>query len=416
MRRSYGTGTLRIRTNKAGVESWYGQWYAGGERVARKLGEVRPRGTRLGLTKAQAEKELRRQMAETKPTATTGERLDIAELGRRYIQQLEKLNRKRTTITFVRMVLRVHLEPFFGERGIASIKPADVDDLVSKLEAEGLAPKSIHNYVGTLSALFNFARAPRRKWASDNPCEGTDLPGVPEDTEDIQFLEAHELEALVRAVPAGPYQAVDRAMYETAAMTGLRQGELIGLPWGDVDRKIAKIRVRRNYVRGEYDSPKSRRERGVPMAGRVGEVLDGLFQARHGYPRSEDNGAHAGDLVFPDPIKGGPLQRSQVLYRFKAALRAAYLDESLVFHDLRHTFGTRMAAAGVPMRTLQEWMGHAKIATTERYAHYAPNHHEAAMVDRAFAPRDTVHDTFSTQTHANGGHPTSMNTGGIDLQ
>lgn len=43
------------------------------------------------------------------------------------------------------------------------------------------------------------------------------------------------------------------------------------------------------------------------------------------------------------------------------------------FHDLRHTFGTRMAAAGVPMRTLQEWMGHADIKTTLIYAHYAPN-------------------------------------------
>ena len=67
------------------------------------------------------------------------------------------------------------------------------------------------------------------------------------------------------------------------------------------------------------------------------------------------------------------------------ALTAAKLVEDHRFHDLRHTFGTAMAAAGVPMRTLQEWMGHRDLATTQRYADYAPNAHEVAMVDRAFA-------------------------------
>lgn len=56
-----------------------------------------------------------------------------------------------------------------------------------------------------------------------------------------------------------------------------------------------------------------------------------------------------------------------------------------MFHDLRHTFGTRMAAVGVPMRTLQEWMGHRDIATTQRYADYAPGTHEAELVAAAFA-------------------------------
>ena len=55
------------------------------------------------------------------------------------------------------------------------------------------------------------------------------------------------------------------------------------------------------------------------------------------------------------------------------------------FHDLRHTFGTRMAAAGVPMRTLQEWMGHRDLSTTQRYADYAPSSREAEMVAAAFA-------------------------------
>ena len=68
----------------------------------------------------------------------------------------------------------------------------------------------------------------------------------------------------------------------------------------------------------------------------------------------------------------------------------ARVDEGHRFHDLRHTFGTRCAAAGVPMRTLQEWMGHRDIETTQRYADYAPNEHERELVARAFAPADPL--------------------------
>jgi integrase len=161
-----------------------------------------------------------------------------------------------------------------------------------------------------------------------------------------------------------------------AAMTGLRQGELVALRWRDVDWPAARLRVRQNHVLGEFGTPKSRRStRSVPMADPVGAALDELFKAS---PAQGDD-----DLVFADPVTGGPLSKRMILQRFRKALEAAHLDETHRFHDLRHTFGTRMAAAGVPMRTLQEWMGHRDIATTQRYADYAPSAHEAAYVAAA---------------------------------
>jgi hypothetical protein len=69
---------------------------------------------------------------------------------------------------------------------------------------------------------------------------------------------------------------------------------------------------------------------------------------------------------------------------FKKGLGKARVRE-VRFNDLRHTFGTRMAAAGVPMRTLQEWMGHRDYRTTLIYADYAPSAHEAQMAERAFS-------------------------------
>ena len=91
----------------------------------------------------------------------------------------------------------------------------------------------------------------------------------------------------------------------------------------------------------------------------------------------------------------------------RKALEAAQLDERHRFHDLRHTFGTRMAAAGVPLRTLQEWMGHRDIATTQRYADYAPSAREAEMVAAAFA-RGTNLGTNNFDTDVTSDHPTAL--------
>jgi integrase len=118
----------------------------------------------------------------------------------------------------------------------------------------------------------------------------------------------------------------------------------------------------------------------VPLADRVAAELERHFQ-RFGYQADDD-------LVFCHPDSGRPLDRSKLLKRFKAALAAAGA-RAITFHGLRHTFGTRMAAAGVPMRTLQEWMGHRDFKTTLRYADYAPSAHEAEQVSRAFAEAGT---------------------------
>jgi len=247
------------------------------------------------------------------------------------------------------------------------------------LERRGLSAKSIHNYVGTLPALFNYARAPQRRWAAANPCEGVELPGVRESGE-IRFLDEAEWEAVLRHVQSGRYGAIDRALDLTAIMAGLRHGELIALRWRDVDWVAGRVRVRQNWVLGEFDTPKSRRgSRSIPMADRLAGELERLYQTV-GVP-GEDA------LVFADPITGGPLDKAANLRRYRKVLKAAALDATHNLHGLRHTFGTRMAAAGVPIRVLQEWMGHRDIATTERYADYAPSQHESDLMEHAWTPR-----------------------------
>jgi hypothetical protein len=83
------------------------------------------------------------------------------------------------------------------------------------------------------------------------------------------------------------------------------------------------------------------------------------------------------------------------------------------FHDLRHTFGARMAAAGVPMRTLQEWMGHRDFKTTLIYADYAPAANEAELVNAAFARGASINLSINlSKTTGNSEQETPANTGG----
>ena len=185
-----------------------------------------------------------------------------------------------------------------------------------------------------------------------------------------------EVEALLRAVTEDPLGHVERVMYLTAAMTGMRQGELFALRWRDVDWSARRIRVRRNYVRGEFGTPKSRRSaRSLPLASRVATELELLFLGS-AYKRDDD-------LGFAHPETGRPIDRSKLLKRFKAALRRGDV-RAVRFHELRHTFGTRMAAQGMPMRVLQELMGHRDFKTTLIYADYAPSEREAEWVEQAF--------------------------------
>jgi integrase len=380
-RRSYGSGRVYVRTDNAGRETYYGSWRTNGRRVNRRLGAKRVRGSREGLTAAQAEAELRRLIREVAPSTASPDRLDLGEVGRRYCAHLTALGRKRSTLTAVEMALRVWIEPHLGGRAFARVRPEDVEDMMRAMTADGVGAKSIRNYIGTLSAMYRYAMHPRRRWATTNPCEVIDLPALPASTE-IRYLTMSQVEALASAAVPGEHQQLDRALYLTAAMTGLRQGELIALRWQDIAWEDRRVRVVRNHVLGQFDTPKSRRSaRSVPLSSNLATELRKWQQATRW--RAPDA------LVFAEPASGDVLRRGALMRRYRRALKAAEIDPHR-FHDLRHTFGTAMAAAGVPMRTLQEWLGHGDIATTQRYADYAPNEREVEMVDQAFEDRTKI--------------------------
>ena len=163
------------------------------------------------------------------------------------------------------------------------------------------------------------------------------------------------------------------AIYLTAAFTGLRRGELLALRWRDVDFVGQVVRVRASYAEGALTMPKSGKVRSVPMAPEVAEALASLGQ------RPSCTGDD--DLVFVGTA-GTFLDGRALRRRYLTAIKRAGL-RPLRFHDLRHTFGTRMIAKA-DTRRVQEWMGHADVQTTMKYLHYVPREEDAALVAAAF--------------------------------
>ena len=394
-KRSYGSGSVIVHRG-----AWYGRWRVGNRYVNRKLGDIREPGTREGLTRKQAEMALRRLMSEVR-VVVPEERMTYQEAGERYLHHLEHVKRRKpSTLQDYRIIHAKHLVPHFGSKPIDRIAARDVARYIPAKSGEkdqggaGLSRKTIINHLNFAHAVFAFAV--KHGWCTSNPVAATDRPEMEQADPDIRFLGLTELEALLRVAAARASVAgegedepdvrghTDHALYLTAAMTGIREGELIALRWRDVDWSASVIRVRRNYTRGRLGTPKSKRSsRALPMADRLGGELDRHF--KRSLYQGDDH------LVFCHPQTGDPYDASQMRKRFYAAMKAAGLGHrcgragGITFHSLRHTFGTRMAATGVPMRTLQEWMGHRNLATTEIYADYAPDPaYGAAFAEKAF--------------------------------
>jgi len=391
-RRRYGTGSI-IETNGA----YFGKWrLPDGRQVKRKLGPVRTRGEADGLTRSQAEARLREIMAEitlddVRVAANAARRphhYTIAELAELFIDHArDHRGLKETTLTDYRMHVRVHLSPFFGDLAIQRLDAIRIEAFVAYLRTvegrgrrggEPLSPKSVRNYLGTLTALLNFAV--RKKWLVASPMSAVDLPSMTTNAplEELTFLEPAEVTRLAASAVAGVYLTLDRALYITAAFTGLRQGELRGLRWEHLDFGRSLVQVLESVTRGRRSSPKGKRRRSVPLAPTAARALLEL--------RAVSEWTSANDPVFACPSTGQPMARAGLMDRYRDALEAAGLSRSFCFHDLRHTFGTTMARMGVPATTIQAWMGHADLQTTQLYMHYAPGDQDAALIDAAFGP------------------------------
>lgn len=403
-KRGYGTGQLYVHNDK-----YYGRWRTpDGRKLNRLVGPLRAPGTADGLTRAEAERAFRKlqDAEEQRPSRPQGAQTHVVrEVSASLRRRLAVEGARKSYLQNCESMERVHLDPVLGSRAIDKVSSTDIEKLASHMLNAGLAPKTVRNVLTYTHSVFEHAI--NEGWAQDNPVRRAARPKrrrKGDANPDLQFLTVAELEAVIRAIPDHTVQRapsparrgragtgppvppdvlgpVTRVVVLTAAMTGLRQSELLGLRWRDVDWQAQRIRVRNAWVRGEHSSEGKSdlaTRRSVPMTDRLANDL-----ARWSHRTSY---AADADLVFAHPETGNPLDRSKLTRKFKRACVDAGVTP-IRFHDLRHTFATRLAASGQPLRTIQEFLGHADAKTTQIYAHYAPSEHEVAMVNMAFADR-----------------------------
>ena len=348
-KRGRGTGHLYEKWG-----SYYGRWRTlDGRNVNRLVGPVRTPGERDGLTRTQAEREFRRlqDAEESSPRPVRGADVPIVdEVADSLRRKLALGGARRSYLEGCESMQRVHITPHLGALEISDVTTAHVEALAGSMLGDGLSPKTIRNILNFLHSVFEHALD--GGLIRENPVRRAVRPGRRREGDvnpDLQFLTIEELDAVIRAIPdetvhrtpaptrdgrPGPPPPPDvlgpvlRVVTLAAAMTGLRQGELLGLRWRDVDFDARKIRVVSPFVRGEFGDPKSAGSgRSVPMAERVALALREL-RARSVY-------AHDRDLVFCDPETGKPLDRSKLVRRFKHALDRAEVHR-ITFHELRH--------------------------------------------------------------------------------
>jgi integrase len=188
---------------------------------------------------------------------------------------------------------------------------------------------------------------------------------------------------------------------------GLRQGEILGLKWGDFqfgqggDDPNRYILVQRRWYRGRFSTPKGNRTRRVDMSKELRQALMELRDARMLEAFQAGMPSIADDLVFPGE-KGPVSVRTLSESYFLRALERANLRR-FRFHDLRHTFGSLLIEAGAPLPYVRDQMGHSSIQiTADKYVHLLAGRN-VRFIDRLDALKDAQPNATQAQPEAQRG-------------
>jgi len=249
------------------------------------------------------------------------------------------------------------LKKFFGKRKLSDFTRWDAETFKTEM-SRSLAPASVNRLLGNLKHIFSMAV----EWGvlAANPFARVKMLHVPRRTERILTKDE---EAKLLAACDQVHTPRLRQLVTIALNTGMRKGEIHSLRWEHLDLPNRSIHV----INGKTE----RGDRHIPMNDVVFEVMSTLQLGRKSgfvFPSTRKDGEH-----LRDPKKG-----------FAKALRLAQIPH-LRFHDLRHTFATRIVHAGGDIITLKDLLGHTKITTTARYTHPLADDKMAAVKRLDFA-------------------------------
>ena len=273
------------------------------------------------------------------------ESITVAKFAPTFLE-LSAVDNKPSTVDEKELTLRRHLVPYFGEMPLGKVSFAAIQDYKAAKVKDDYNEKTINNHLMILRRMLEVAR--KRGLIETVP----EIEWLKAPKPAFDFLTFEEAERLLAAAD-GEW----RVMFLVALRTGLRQSELLGLRWEDVDLKAGRLVVRQAIVRGRIGTPKSGKPREVPLSS---ETVRALKEHRH----------LRGQYVFSYD-DGEPLQKTCLRRPLPAACKKAGL-RNVGWHVLRHTFASHLTMRGVPLKVIQELLGHSTMEMTMRYAHLAP--------------------------------------------
>ncbi len=270
----------------------------------------------------------------------------VREFAKTFLEA-SRVKNKPSSVESKKTILERHVLPTFGDRGIDEVDYGAIEDLKVALIKSKLKAKTANNVLTVIRRMLVVARK-RGHIEAVPEIEWLKAPAPPFDF--LTFKEADKVVA----------NADDewQAMILVALRTGLRQGELLGLRWEDVDLSAGRITVRQSIVRGLVGTPKSGKPREVPLGDDVLAALKGQRHLR-------------GPLVFCD-ADGKALTKGECKHPLWRACRLAKIGRQVGWHVCRHTFASHLVMRGASLKAVQELLGHATITMTMRYAHLAP--------------------------------------------
>lgn len=256
-----------------------------------------------------------------------------------------------------------HIKPVFGNKRLSVISSAQLNkfkhDLLKKKK---LSAQTTTHILNLIKSAFNVAHR-NGLFNGENPVAKVNYPST-KNTNRLRYLEKEEADKLLAKLKNS-----SRTIYEIAYLslyTGMRADEIFNLHWQDIDLKNGIIHILET---------KNTEARTAFITGGIREVLK---KKKQGSP---------GHFVFPQEIKRGKgkkvrgkVKKNQIGNTFRRIVEDLGLNTGIedsrykvVFHTLRHTFGSWLAIRGESLQTIKELMGHRRITQTQRYAHLSPD-------------------------------------------
>ena len=307
----------------------------------------------------------------------TGEDQTLNNFLTTWLQDVAKHNVRVRTYERYRELITLHIIPVLGKTKLQKLMPQQLQSLYNQKLEEGYAPQTVKHIHRVLHKALNDAL----KWqlVIRNVSNAVSPPRVPK--KEMRVLSGEQAQQFLEVSQGDPFET----LYVLALTTGMRQGELLGLKWEDIDLAIGILQVKRTVTRlvgkgftvSEPKTTQSRRRIHLTKL-----AIEALKQHRirqrearlAAGPEWQDQG-----WVFCNTI-GSPVEVGNMIRRsFRPILVKAELP-IIRFHDLRHSAASLLLLLGVHAKVVQELLGHSQISVTlDTYSHVLPSMQEEAM-------------------------------------